>query len=137
MLESGELVSLEGYPVLDAGGSPIQLNPNDGAPTAADDGVLYQNGKPVATLGLFTANVGANFTRVGNTAIIPAEAPQPVVDRIDAGVVQGFVEQANVNPVQQMTQMISVSRNFEYVTQLMRNSESSLSDAIKTLGGAK
>lgn len=137
MLQSGDLVTLEGYPVLDAGGTAIQLNAQDGPPTASNDGVLYQNNKPVATLGLFEANVGPNFTRVGNSAVIPNETPQPVVDRIDAGVVQGFVEQANVNPVQQMTQMMTVSRTFEYVTQLMRDSEASIGDAIKTLGGAK
>jgi flagellar basal-body rod protein FlgF len=137
MLQSGELVTLEGYPVLDAGGGPIQLNAQAGAPTVSDDGVLRQNGQPVATLGLFEANIGPNFTRAGNTAIIPSETPQAVVDRMDVGVVQGYIEKANVNPMQQMTQLITVSRNFEYVTQLMRDSESSLSDAIKTLGGAR
>jgi flagellar basal-body rod protein FlgF len=137
MLQTGDLVTLEGYPVLDSSGSPIQLNAQEGPPTASQDGILYQNNKPVATLGLFEANVGPNFTRVGNSAVIPAETPQPVVDRPGSGVVQGFVEQANVNPVQQMTQMITVSRTFEYVTQLMRDGEASIGDAIKTLGGAK
>ncbi|MBL0370671.1 flagellar basal-body rod protein FlgF [Rhizobium sp. KVB221] len=137
MLETGALVTLEGYPVLDAGGSAIQLNPQEGPPTASADGILYQADKPVATLGLFEVDVGPNFTRVGNSAIIPNETPQPVTDRIDAGVVQGFVEQANVNPIQQMTQMMTISRAFEQVTQLMRDSETSMGDAIKTLGGAR
>ena len=137
LLQAGELVSLEGYPVLDAGGAPIQLNAALGAPTVSDDGTLYQNGQPVAKLGLYEANVGPNYTRAGNTAIIPTEAPQAVIDRIDVGVVQGFVEQSNVNPILQMTQMITVSRNFEYITQLMREGESSLTDAIKTVGGVR
>ncbi|MFM2279613.1 MAG: flagellar basal-body rod protein FlgF [Pseudomonadota bacterium] len=137
VLETGQLVTLQGYPVLDAGGAPIQINGNAGAPTVSADGVLYQNNQPVATLGLFEANIGANFTRVGNSAIIPNEQPQPVVDRADIGVAQGYLEQANVNPIQQMTQMITVSRNFEYVTQLMRDSETSISDAVKALGGAR
>jgi flagellar basal-body rod protein FlgF len=137
MLQTGEVVTLEGYPVLDASGSPIQLNAADGPPTASKDGILYQNNKPVAQIGLFEANIGADFTRVGNTAIIPTSTPQPVVNRADVGVLQGFVEEANVNPVLQMTQMITVSRTFEYVTQLMRDGESSIGDAIKTLGGAR
>jgi len=137
MMETGDVVTLEGYPVLDAGGAPIQLNAADGPPTASKDGILYQNGKPVATLGLFEVNVGPNFQRAGNTAIIPAEIPQAVVNRSDVGVMQGFVEEANVNPILQMTQMITVSRTFEYVTQLMRDGETSLGDAIKSLGGAR
>lgn len=136
MLDSGALVTLEGYPVLDAGGGPINLDPNAGPPDLSQDGTLYQNGRPVAALGLFEANVGPNFVRAGNSAIIPSQEPQPVVDRAGAGVVQGYLEQANVNPIEQMTQMITVSRSFEYVTQLMRDSESTMSDAIKALGGA-
>jgi len=137
MLETGALVTLEGYPVLDPGGGPISLNPAAGPPDMSNDGTLYQNGQPVAILGLFEADVGPNFQRAGNSAIIPSQQPQPVVDRADAGVVQGYVEQANINPIQQMTQMITVSRAFENVTQLMRDSETSMSDAIKTLGGAR
>ncbi|MER8647338.1 flagellar hook-basal body complex protein, partial [Mesorhizobium sp. M1121] len=34
MNENGELMSLEGHPVLDAGGAPIQLDPRDGPPKA-------------------------------------------------------------------------------------------------------
>jgi len=137
MLDTGDIVTLEGYPVLDASGAPIQLNAAAGPPTASKDGILYQNGAPVAKIGLFTADIGANFTRAGNTAIIPTSTPEPVANRSDIGVVQGFIEEANVNPILQMTQMITVSRTFDYVSQLMRGSESSLGDAIKTLGGAK
>ena len=136
MLDTGALVTLEGFPVLDAGGGQIILDPNAGPPDLSQDGTLYQNGRPVASLGIFEAEIGPNFTRAGNSAIIPQQAPQPVVDRAGAGVVQGFVEQANVNPIQEMTQLITVSRAFENVTQLMRDSETSMADAIKTLGGA-
>ncbi len=137
MLQTGDIVTLEGYPVLDAGGAPIQRNAAAGPPTASRDGIPYQNGNPVAQLGLFQADIGPNFTRVGNTAVIPTQQPQPVVNNSDVGIMQGFVEEANVNPILQMTQMITVSRTFEYVTQLMRDGESSITDAIKTVGGAR
>ena len=136
ILDTGALVTLEGFPVLDAGGGQIVLDPNAGPPDLSQDGTLYQNGRPVASLGIFEANIGPDFIRAGNSAIIPSQAPQPVVDRAGAGVVQGFVEQGNVNPIQEMTQLITVSRAFENVTQLMRDSETSMADAIKTLGGA-
>jgi flagellar basal-body rod protein FlgF len=137
MLDTGALVTLDGNAVLDPGGSPITLNSADGPPTMSSDGILYQNGKPVAQLGLFQATVGPNFTRVGSNAIIPNSNPQAVVDRSDVGIVQGYVEESNVNPILQMTKMIDVQRTFENVTQLMRDGENSLEDAIKTLGGAR
>lgn len=136
MLENGELVTLEGYAVLDAGGAPIQLNPQNGAPEAGADGALFQNGQLVAAIGLFEFEPGPNFRRFGNSGIIPNGEPAPVVDRNNIGVAQGFLEDSNVNPVLEMTRLIQVQRAFDQVTALMRDSETTMEDAIKTLGGA-
>lgn len=136
LTEAGDLVTLRGYPVLDAGGAPIQVN--DGSPIEVGaDGAINQNGVQVAALGLFEADFTNGFTRSDNSAVIPAMQPQPVVDRMDVGVMQGYVEESNVNPVQEMSQLIQVSRAFENISALMRDSEGSLDEAIKTLGGAK
>jgi len=134
MLETGELVSLEGYPVLDAGGAPIQLDAQAGAPEAGADGTLRQDGRLMAAIGLFEFQPGLNFTRYGNSGIVPFGPPEPVVDRIDAGVAQGFVEDSNVNPVLEITRLIQVQRAFEHISALIRDSEQALDQAISTLG---
>lgn len=134
LLATGELVTLEGYPVLDAGGAPIQLNPLDGPPVAGADGALRQNDVLVAALGLFEFQPGLNFTRYGNSGIVPWGPPEPIVDRIDIGVAQGFVEESNVNPVLEITRLIQVQRAFDQVSALVRDSESSLDQAISSLG---
>jgi len=113
MTDSGQLVTLEGYPVLDGGGSPIQLDPTAGAPQAGRDGVIRQQGRLVGSIGLFNYDPGPNFTRFGNSGVIPSGPPDPVVDRIDVGVAQGFLEESNVNPVLEMTRLIMVQRSFE------------------------
>jgi flagellar basal-body rod protein FlgF len=134
MLETGQLVSIEGYPVLDAGGAPIQLDPRNGAPQAGADGVLRQDGQLVAAIGLYEFNPGTNFQRYGNSGIIPNGQPDPVVDRIDVGVAQGFVEDSNVNPILEMTRLIGVQRAFEQTAALMRSSEETFGEAVRTLG---
>ena len=48
---------------------------------------------------------------------------------------QGFLEESNVNPILEMTRLIMVQRAFENTAALIRDSESSMGDAIKTLGG--
>ena len=88
----------------------------------------------VAALGLFEFDPGPNFVRYGNSGIVPAPLPEPVVDRIDVGVAQGFVEESNVNPVQEMTQLIMVSVPSRTSAALMRQTENTFADAIKTLG---
>jgi flagellar basal-body rod protein FlgF len=57
-----------------------------------------------------------------------------VVDFATAGVHQGYIERANVNPVLEMTKMIMVQHAFEAVTTALKDSDASLQDAIRTLG---
>ena len=49
---------------------------------------------------------------------------------------QGYVENSNVNGISEMTQLIEINRLFESVSSMMSDSEASMSDAIKTLGGS-
>ncbi|ASY61716.1 Flagellar basal-body rod protein FlgF [Sinorhizobium sojae CCBAU 05684] len=135
LTEAGELVTIKGYPVLDAGGAPIQVNGAAGDIKVGADGVIHQNGVQVASLGLYQADFSDGFMRYDNSAVMPAIQPEPVVDRFDVGVMQGFLEESNVNAIQEMTQLIMVTRAFDNVTALMRDSESSLEEAIRTLGG--
>lgn len=137
MKETGELVSLQGYPVLDAGGAPIQLNRAGGPPQVGADGRILQDGNPVATLGMFTADISKGYLRYENSGVIPVDQPQPVVDSFDVGVAQGYLEQSNVNGIGQMTQLIQVNRAFEGISALMRDTEQSFGEAIKTLGGSR
>jgi flagellar basal-body rod protein FlgF len=134
MNENGELRSIEGYPVLDAGGAPIQLDPRGGPPKAGADGSLRQGDQLVGAIGLFDFEPGRNFVRYGNSGIVPQREPEPVTDRADVGVAQGFVEESNVNPVLEMTRLITVQRAFENTAALMRQTASSSDEAIKTLG---
>ena len=134
LTENGELVTIEGYPVLDAGGAPIQLDPRNGPPRAGADGSLRQGGNLVGALGLYNFDPGPNFIRFGNSGIVPAGEPEPLVDRLDAGVVQGFLEESNVNPMLEITKLIMVQRAFENGAAMIRATESTYDEAIKTLG---
>jgi flagellar basal-body rod protein FlgF len=135
MTEAGDLVTLNGYPVLDAGGGPIQLDPRNGEPEAGRDGSLIQNGAQIAALGLFEFNPDDNYVRYENSGIVPDAEPQPVVDRPDISVAQGYLEESNVNPISEMTQLIMVSRAFENISAMIRDSEGAIDEAIRTLGG--
>jgi flagellar basal-body rod protein FlgF len=134
LTENGELLTIEGYPVLDAGGAPIQLDPRNGPPRAGADGSLRQGENLVGALGLYNFDPGPNFVRFGNSGIVPSGEPEPVVDRLDAGVAQGFLEESNVNPVLEITRLIMVQRAFENGAAMIRDTESSFDEAIKTLG---
>lgn len=137
MKETGELVSIQGYPVLDSGGAPIQLNPNGGTPQVGLDGRVKQDGSIVGSIGVFTANLDAGYLRYENSGVIAVETPQPVVDSTEIGVMQGYVEHSNVNALTEMTQLIQVNRAFESISSLLQTSEDTLRQAVKTLGGSQ
>lgn len=135
--DTGQLMSTRGYPVLDPGGAPIQV-PRDGGPIKVGrDGNIYQTGRLVGSIGLFSADLSQGFVRFENSGVISTQAPRPVVNDPKVGVMQGYVEQSNVNGIGEMTQLIQVNRAFEQITALMRDSESSLEEAIRTLGGSR
>ncbi len=134
MTPTGELQTLSGHAVLDAGGAAMLLDPNAGPPRIARDGTVIQGNRQIGALGLFTIESNANLTRYENSGVVPDVPATPVVDFSRAGVQQGFVENANVNPVMEMTRLIMVTRAFEMVTASIAASEASLQEAIKSLG---
>ena len=134
MTPTGELQTLNGYSVLDAGNSPILLDPNGGAPRISHDGAITQNNRAIGAIGLFKIDDKASLKRFDNSGVIPDQPPTPVVEFSKVGVQQGFMERANVNPVLEMSKLIMVSRAFDAVSSSLKDSEASLQEAIRTLG---
>jgi flagellar basal-body rod protein FlgF len=130
----GELENMNGQQVLDAGGGPIQINPNRGAIRISRDGTISQNGDRIGKIGLFAIPATAKLVRSEGAAIVPDTPAEPVVDFVPNGIVQGYIENANVNPVLEMTRLIAVTRAFEAMTAAADQSDRKLTDAIKALG---
>jgi flagellar basal-body rod protein FlgF len=134
--DTGALETLTGDAVLDAGGAPILLNPTAGPPTISGDGMIAQDGKQVGAIGLFAVDDDAKLTRAENSGVVPDKPATPILDFTRNGLAQGFVEGANVNPIEEMTKLITVTRAFDGVNQQVTQTESSMQEAIKTLGSS-
>jgi flagellar basal-body rod protein FlgF len=134
--QGGELQTLNGYSVLDAGGAPILLDASAGPPEISRDGMVTQNRTQVGALGLYSIDDDAKLRRYDNSSVIPDKPATPVLDFAANGVAQGFVEGSNVNPITEMTKLIALTRAFDGVSAATEKTETSLTDAIKTLGQA-
>jgi flagellar basal-body rod protein FlgF len=136
MANNGDLVTLNGYAVLDPGGAPIALNPAGGVPELGQDGFIRQGGQQVAALGLFAFDPQPGFQRYENSGIVVGGEPDPIVDDGSVGIIQGHLENSNVDPLREITQLIEVQRSFEQAAATSEQSEQSLSQLINALHAA-
>ncbi len=134
MDNGGALVSVNNYPILDAGGAAVLLDPSAGPPTITQDGMIVQGGRQIGAVGLYTISTSARLSRYDNSSVLSDQPGTPVLDFANNGVMQGMSEGSNVNPILEMTKMIDVSRSFESASNAIQSSENSMQDAIKTLG---
>ena len=134
MNENGDLLTVDGYRVLDAGGAPIALDPMAGSPIVGRDGTVSQGMNQVGAIGVFNLRSESKLTRFGNSGVLSSIPGEVVQDFTSSGVQQGFSEGSNVNPVLEMTKMIAVQRSFDSAATTIQESESTFMDAIRSLG---
>ncbi len=134
--ESGTLRTLNGDPILDAGGAPILVDAAGGPLAVSADGMITQSGRRVAAIGLFAIDPRASLSRAENSGVVPDRPATPILEFTRDGIVQGAVEGSNVDPVREMTRLIDVTRAFDGVAAEASQSEASLQEAIKTLGSS-
>lgn len=133
MTDLGDLQSVNGYPVLDVGDSPVTLDPSAGPVEISESGAVSQGGKQVSSIGVFLVPADAKLTRYDNSAVIPDKPAEPAEDPTTNSVRQGYVEGSNVNPILEMTRMIEASRAFEQATAALDQADQMSRDAVQTL----
>jgi flagellar basal-body rod protein FlgF len=129
----GQLVTAAGDPVLSDGGSPITLDPTKPPPSIGPDGTIAQGGSVIGKIGVvrFASLAalqkagGGYFQNVSNIGSTPAP---------DTKIQQGMIEGSNVNPIQQISQMIEVSRAYEQISNMMNQTGSIYDESIQRLG---
>ena len=133
----GELQTLEGYPVLDAGEAPIQLNPNGGPPEIQQDGRIIANGQQVGNIGVFSLTAQDLSARFGNSGFyssVPGQAI-PVGNGSATAINQGFVEASNVNGVKEITNLITLTKMYSSVSTIVGKVDETLTRATREIGG--
>jgi flagellar basal-body rod protein FlgF len=127
----GELVTPDGFRLLEGGGAPVFVPPDARAVTLAPDGTLSADGRPLAQIGLvmpadrndLTREDGVRFRVAGE--VVPAEG---------AVILQGFVEGSNVDPVGQIARMIEVQRAYEMGQGFLAREDERIRNVLTTLG---
>ena len=132
---NGELQTVTGYPVLDSGGYG---DPRRSRCRTADDRPQRNHHRRERIRSVYLAcsrfPPTPSWSVLPIPGVIPDRAATAVVDFVNAGFQQGYVEGSNVDPMSEMTQLMTASRAFQSVSSLIEDSESTMQNAIRSLG---
>lgn len=127
----GELMTADGFRLLDAGAGPIQVPVEAGTITIAQDGTISAAGQPIGQIGLFLPADPKELIHQGGTRFSTATPPDPM----EGGTIfQGFLENSNVNPVTEIARMIAVQRAYEAGQNFLEAEDSRIRSVTQTLG---
>jgi len=127
------IINSDGYRILDDGGSPIQI-PEDTREIQIENGIIFAltDGSTeldeVATIGLARFNNPNGLEKNGGSIYLPTSASGEAQDGVAGeegfGMIrQYFLENSNVNVVEEMVQMITAQRAYELNTKTIQTSD--------------
>lgn len=112
----GRLVTADGNPILGASGQPIATRPGDGVIEVSRDGVVSGARGIIGRLEVVTFEDEQKLRKTAGGLYETDERP---TTSEDAEVIQGMIEQSNVEPVIEITRMITVMRSFNSAQTLL------------------
>ena len=124
----GQLVTAQGYPVLNNEGVPITIDPREGEWDLTPDGMINQAGG-LRPIGLVKPDSLDHMVKVGENLfhctsdVTPVEANQ-------RQMTNHFLEQSSVQAATEMVDMITTSRFFQANTRLMQTQDEMTSGLI-------
>jgi len=125
----GELMTPDGHRLLDQGGSPVFVPPGSKV-ALAQDGSLSADGVPLTRIGLWQPSDPLSLRHQAGT-LFAADAVEPA----EGGVMlQGFLEDSNVEPVSEIARMIEVQRAYEMGQSFLDREDERMRGVIDTLG---
>lgn len=126
---AGELLTADGYRVLDAGAAPVFIPP--GVDVAiSGDGTISADGNPLGQVGIVRPIDPGAMVREDGVMFVAESGFEPAEG---ARVLQGFVENSNVNAIGQIARMIEVQRAYELGQSFLESEDERVRNALKTL----
>lgn len=123
----GRLVTMDGYPVMGLNGY-IDTN---GSLTVDDKGNIVVDGSDKETFRIVDFDDKTKLTKVGSSLFDAGEEKGQVED--NPKLLQCYLESSNVNPVQEMVDLITVVRAYEMSQKMIQAQDDTLSKAVNQI----
>jgi len=123
----GTISDINGNALLDTTGKPLQIAAGDTDISVASDGTLATRTGTIGKIAVVTANDMNSLHAQGSRLFDSGSGTTPATD---PKLVQGAVEDSNVQPVLEMTRMMNQLREFQYVSELVQSENDRVQGAI-------
>ncbi len=108
--DQGQLVTADGYAVLGDDGAAIEISPAEIEITISSDGTISTEIGVVATLGVVRFADDQLVRRASGGLFMSDARPLPAEE---STVHQGFIEESNVEPILELTKLMTTLRTFQ------------------------
>lgn len=129
--QNGDLVTMDGNRVLDAGGAPVFIPQGVGQIAIAPDGTISAGGAPIGQIGLVSPTDPTQMIRQGSV-LFDARGGFEATD--GGRMLQGSLENSNVNPIIQISRMIEVQRAYELGQSFLDKEDERIRGVIQAIG---
>lgn len=130
---NGQIVNQQGQPVLSAAGQPITIPEGTRDITITPDGSVSADTAVVGAIGIVRFDDPRAMKREADNLYSAEETPTPDEN---SRVMQGMLEESNVNPVLEMTHMINVHRAYEANQRVLQDEHDRIRRAVRVIVGA-
>ena len=126
----GTVGDSDGNPLLDTAGQPIRLGATDTQITVAGDGTISSENGQLGKIGVIQVADPNQMQAQGNRLLIANSATSPAAQ---PHIVQGGVEDSNVQPIAETTQMMNQLREFQFASEFVQAESDRQQSAIDKL----
>ena len=117
LMPNGTIADPNGNSLLDTNGRPLQLSPADTQITVAGDGTLSTENGQIGKIGVVQPSDPMRLQAEGGQLFRLDSTTAPVAS---PKLVQGALEESNVQPVLEVTRMMNDLREFQFVSQFIQ-----------------
>lgn len=125
----GELLSPEGFRLLDVAESPVRISGDVSEIFVAPDGTISNARQPLTKIGLVVPTNTEALQREDGVLFNAGQAFEPTED---ATLRRGILEGSNVDPILQIARMIEVQRGYEMGQKFLDREDARIRDAMKS-----
>ena len=129
-----ELVTFDGYRVLDSGGAPIFIPPDQPDIAISSDGTISSSEGPISQIGVVAPADPSELVREDGVFFNSPNGAEQIENPF---VLQGHIEGSNVDPVWQIARLIEVQRAYESSQKFLEKEDERIRSVVRTLGTAR